>query len=61
MTPNVRVERYDPNRDTGLETLDLVCGSFEVDQGVLVIFSGTGNQRPNMLFADGEWRSVQWL
>lgn len=61
MTPNIRVEVYDPNVDTGVKHVPHVCGSFTVDSGALLLYTDSNNQRPTALYASGEWRCVTWL
>lgn len=61
MNPNIEVEVYDPSQAGGVEKVQLVCGSFDIDAGVLVVYSDTGNSRPCFIAAAGEWRVVRWL
>lgn len=61
MNPNVTVEVYDPAESTGVKQVELVCGSFTVDAGVLVVYRDAKNQQPTALFASGEWRRMSWL
>lgn len=58
---NVEVERYDPREELGVEHLKLTCGSFDVDSGTLVVYSGKDGDGPCAVFAPGEWRSMLWL
>ena len=61
MKPNVEVEVYDPAGPDGVERVQLVCGSFDIDAGVLVVYSDTNNSQPCFVAAAGEWRVVRWL
>lgn len=58
---NVAIERYDPREELGVERLELTCGSFDVDAGTLVVYSGKDGDVPCAVFAPGEWRSMLWL
>lgn len=57
---NVIVERYDPNEDRGIQTMPMTCGSFDVDAGTLVVYSGKDGDAPVGVFAPGEWRAMLW-
>lgn len=59
MKPNVEVEIYDPSE--GVVLVQLVCGSFDIDAGVLVVYADTNNSQPRFVAAAGEWRVVRWL
>jgi hypothetical protein len=61
MNPNVEVEIYAPGTEFGVERVQLVCGSFDIDAGVLVTYTDTGNSQPGFIAAAGEWRTVRWL
>lgn len=61
MNPNIEVEVYDPTEPGGVERVQLVCGSFDIDAGVLVTYTDPGNSRPGFIAAAGEWRTVRWL
>lgn len=61
MTPNIEVEIYDPRMESGVERVQLVCGSFDIDAGVLVTYTDRNNSQPGFIAAAGEWRVVRWL
>lgn len=61
MTPNVEVEIYAPGAESGVRSVQLVCGSFDIDAGVLVTYTDTNNSQPGFIAAAGEWRTVRWL
>lgn len=61
MTPNIEVEIYDPRVESGVKLVQLVCGSFDIDAGVLVTYTDRNNSQPGFIAAAGEWRVVRWL
>ncbi|MEY8565203.1 hypothetical protein AALF15_01350 [Corynebacteriaceae bacterium 7-707] len=58
--PNIDVEIYDPHEDTGVKQVPHLCGSFDIDAGVLVLYSDVNCAKPTAVYASGEWRRVVW-